>query len=162
MLAILAAGLGCMMAVSRPAAADPQASQLSGRWVRYVADPKRPCRDASCRLTYDLVPCGEGWCGIEVKDDQQCGRVALRLNAGAATQSGVEFSGRYERTEGTQSYTVKASLRQPPNERALLTLLGSTDGDFQPFRRTYPLHMVLVREGEPVCRAQPKVSWAVR
>jgi hypothetical protein len=158
MLAILAAALGCMMAAVGPASADPQALQLSGRWIRYVSDPKHVCRDASCRLTYDLVRCGDGWCGVEVKDDKQCGRVALRLDAGASTQFGVEFAGRYEKAEGTQPYAVKASLRQPPNERALLTLLGNTDGDFQPLRRTYPLHMVLVREGDAVCAAPPKVS----
>jgi hypothetical protein len=162
MLAIVAAALGCIMAVSRPAAADPEASQLAGRWNSAIGDPKHACSGTGCRLTYDLVPCGESWCGIEVKNDQQCGRVALRLDAGAPSQFGVEYSGRYEGAVGTQAYAVKANLRQPPNERALLTLLGSTDGDFQPFRRTYPLHMVLVREGEPVCRAQPKVSWAVR
>jgi hypothetical protein len=158
MLAILAAALGCMMAAARPAAADLQASDLSGRWSRYVSDPKHVCRDASCRLTYDLVRCGEGWCGIEVKDGKECGHIAMRLDAGTPTQFGVEFSGRYEKAEGTQPYAVKADLHQPPNERALLTLLGKTGGDFQPFRRTFPLHMVLARDGDAVCRAQPKVS----
>lgn len=158
MLAILTVALGCMMAAVGPASADPQASQLSGRWIRYVPDPKYVCRDASCRVTYDLVRCGDGWCGVEVKDDKQCGRVALQLDAGASTQFGAEFSGRFVKAEGTQPYAVKANLRQPANERALLTLLGNTDGDFQPLRRTYPLHMVLVREGDAVCPAQPKVS----
>lgn len=158
MLTMLGTAFGCIMAAIGPASADPQASQLSGRWTRYIPDPKHACRDASCRITYDLVRCGDGWCGVEVKDDKQCGRIALRLDAGASTQYGVEFSGRYEKAEGTQPYVVKASLRQPANERALLTLLGNTDGDFQPLRRTYPLHMVLVREGDAVCPAQPKVS----
>jgi hypothetical protein len=149
-----------MMAAARPAAADLQASDLSGRWSRYVADPKHLCRDANCRLTYDLVRCGDGWCGIEVKDGKECGRIAMRLDAGTSTQFGMEFSGRYEKAEGTQPYAVKANLRRQPDEqRALLSVLGNTDGDFQPLRRTYPLHMVLVRDGDAVCRAQPKVSW---
>jgi hypothetical protein len=82
----------------------------------------------------------------------------MHLGAGTPTQFGVEFSGRYEKAEGTQPYAVKANLRQQPNERFLLSVLGNTDGDFQPLRRTYPLHMVLVRDGDAVCRAQPKVS----
>src|SRR5438105_4033838 len=89
-LAIVIAALGGMMAVAGPTAAELQASNLSGRWTQVVADSKRPCTGASCRLTYDLVRCGEGWCGIEVKDGKECGRTALRLTAGPVYPSGVE------------------------------------------------------------------------
>lgn len=163
MLASLVAALGCIMAAGSLAAADIQASDLSGRWSRYVADPRHACRDASCRVSYDLVRCGDGWCGIEVKDGKECGRIALRLDAGTQKQGGVEFSGRYERAEEMQPYTVRANLfvstqRQPPNEQVLLSVLGNTDGNMQPWRRTFPLHVVLARSGEAVCRGQPKVS----
>ncbi len=149
------------MASARLAAADAQASPLSGRWIRY--HPEHACRDASCRLAYDFVRCGDGWCGVEVKEDKTCGRIAFRLDAGMPTQFGVAFSGRYERAEGTQPYLVKASLRddtQPrqADERRLLSILGNTEGDFQPMRRTYPLHMVLVRDGDAACPVQSKVS----
>ena len=61
------------MAGTNPAAAELAASQLSGRWS---VDPRHRCHDASCQLAYDLVPCGDGWCGIEVRDGKACGRIA--------------------------------------------------------------------------------------
>jgi hypothetical protein len=111
------------------------------------------------------VRCAEGWCGIEVKDNKECGRIAFHFDAGTPKEWGVEFSGRYEKAEGTEPYVVKADLsvhpkQQPPNEQLVLSVLGSTDGDFQPWRRTYPLHMVLVRDGDAVCRTQQKLSSA--
>lgn len=163
MLAILAATLGYIMAGANPAAAELAASQLSGRWSTHVSEFRYRCRDASCQLSYDLVPCGDGWCGIEVTDGKACGRIAFRLDAGAPKQFGVEFSGHYERAEGTQPYVVRANLyvdpqRRSPNEQLLLSVFGNTDGNFQPFRRSYPLHMVLARDGDAKCRAQPKIS----
>lgn len=163
MTATLAAALGCIMAMARPAAADPQASNLSGRWSQAVAGSKPSCTGAGCRLTYDLVRCGDGWCGIEVKDGKDCGRTAMRLDAGAAHAQGVEFSGRYEKVQGTEPYTVSATLSlssQPnlPEPQLRLSVRGSTGGALEPFRRVFPLHMVLMREGEPACRADPRLS----
>ena len=151
------------MAVAGSANAEIQASNLSGRWTQRVSDAGRPCPGAGCRLTYDLVPCGDGWCGIEVKGGKECGRVALRLTAGPAHPSGVEFSGRYERSEGAEPYVVKANLystsrQQPPKDQLTLSIHGNTGGTFEAYRRTFPLNMVLVREGEPACRADPKLS----
>lgn len=117
-LAALAAAFGCLMAAASPASAEVRPSDLAGRWVTYVADPKVPCTHPACRLAYDLVPCGEGWCGIEVKEDKSCGRTAMRLDAGAPAQSGVTFSGRYERAESTQPYTVRAHLYPTPRPAA--------------------------------------------
>lgn len=150
------------MAGTNPAAAELAASQLSGRWS---VDPRHRCHDASCQLGYDLVPCGDGWCGIEVTDGKVCGRVAFRLDAGAPKQFGVEFSGRYEKAQGTQPYVVSANLyadpqQQSPNEQLLLSVSGSPDDNFRPFRRGFPpLYMVLARDGDAKCQAQPKVSW---
>ena len=150
------------MAAAAPAFADVMPSDLAGRWVTYVADPKVPCTHPSCRLAYDLVPCGENWCGIEVKEDKSCGRTAMRLDAGAPTQHGVTFSGRYERAESTQPYMVRAQLYPTPRPatpgQLFLHVQGTTDGNFQPFRRTYPLQMLLSRAGDALCPAQPKVS----
>ena len=162
-LAILIAALGCIMAVAGPAAAELQASNLSGRWTQVVAGSKRPCTGAGCRLTYDLVRCGDGWCGIEVKDGKECGRTALRLTAGPANPSGIEFFGRYERSEGAEPYVVHANLhltsqQHLPKEQLSLSIRGNTGGTFEAFRRTFPLYMVLMREGEPACRADPKLS----
>jgi hypothetical protein len=150
------------MAAAAPTFADVTPSDLAGRWVTYVADAKVPCTHPSCRLAYDLVPCGEGWCGIEVKEDKSCGRTAMRLDAGAPTQHGVTFSGRYERTDATQPYVVKALLYPPPRPKTpgdlFLHVQGSTDGQFPLARRFFPLQMMLSRAGDALCRAQPKVS----
>jgi hypothetical protein len=35
---------------------------------------------------------------------------------------------------------------------------GNTDGDFQPFRRTYPMQMTLARAGDAVCRTEERIS----
>jgi hypothetical protein len=165
---MLAAVAGCIMtAAVGPAAAETEivASQLAGRWVNAAGFVGQECTGPRCRISYDLMPCGEGWCGIEVTDGKTCGRVAFRLNAGEGGNSptyGVEFAGSYERAEGTQPYVVRANLfASPAPGLALpplrLSVRGSTDGDFQLFRRTYPLHMVLTRDGDAAC-APPKVS----
>jgi hypothetical protein len=146
-----------------PATAELQASSLSGRWTQVVDESKRACAGGSCRLTYDLVPCGDGWCGIEVKNGKDCGRTAWRLDAGAPHADGVEFFGRFERAEGAMPYAVNATLRsvpQPdrPDPTLRLSARGNTGGSLEPFRRVFPFYMLLVREGEAVCRADPKLS----
>ena len=40
----------------------------------------------ACRLAYDLVRCGDGWCGIEVKDGKECGRTAMDFFTTTASQ----------------------------------------------------------------------------
>jgi len=162
MQASLAAAFGCAMAAAQPAFAELKASDLAGRWVNTLADAKEACGEAACERAYDLVPCGNGWCGIEVKDDKTCGRTALRLNAGVAAKLGLTFWGSYEQAEGTQPYTIKATLymaaRPAAPGRLDLFVQGSTDGTFQPFRRTYPMQMLLTRAGDAACRGEPKLS----
>jgi hypothetical protein len=141
------------------------AANLAGRWVIATGFGSKQCTEPSCRPMYDLVPCSGGWCGIEVKDGTTCGRTAFRLDGGTPDNSaryGIEFAGSYERAEGTQPYVVRANLyptpaAQLPAPPLRLSVRGNTGGDFQPFRRTFPLHMVLSREGDALC-AQPKTS----
>ena len=162
MRASLAGALVCLMAATYPVSAELGPSDLAGRWVSSKAGTKEACGDAGCQLAYDLVPCGTGWCGIEVKDGKACGRTALRLDAGASAQVGIDFSGSFERVAATQPYIVKARLYAQPRGatpvRLMLFVQGSTDGNFQPFRRTYPMQMLLTRSGDAVCRGEPKVS----
>jgi hypothetical protein len=150
-----------MMAAAIAAPPDLKPSDVSGRWSRAISSAKQPCNDVSCRVAYDIVRCGEGWCGVEVEDAKECGRVAIRLDAGAVRPPGVEFVGRYEKAEGSEPYTIKANLHSSDPQRVgqiILTMMGNTGGEFQPWRRTFPLHMVLVRNGEAICRAEPKMS----
>lgn len=155
------------MSAASPAAAESEitAAHLAGRWVVAPGLAGKACTEPGCRAAYDLVPCGDGWCGIEVKDGATCGRTAFRLTAitpSTSARYGVEFAGSFERAEGTQPYVVRANLfanatPQQPAPPMRLSVRGNTGGDFQPFRRTYPLHMVLSRDGDALC-AQPKVS----
>src|SRR5262245_4341532 len=152
MLASLAGAFVGLMAGLGPASARPEASDLGGRWVSANADAKEACGEAGCQLVYDLVPCGKGWCGIEVKDDKTCGRTALRLDAGASTQFGMTFMGSFERAAATQPYTVRAQFYAEPRSatpgQLMLFVQGSTDGSFQPFRRTYPMQMLMTRASD--------------
>ena len=159
-LATVLATVGCMMAAALAAPPDLRASDVSGRWSPATSNAKQPCNEVSCQVAYDIVRCGEGWCGVEVKDGKECGRVAIRLDAGAVHPPGVEFAGRYEKAQGSEPYTIKANLRSGDQRggQVTLSMLGNTGGDFQPWRRTFPLHMVLVRNGEATCRADPKMS----
>ncbi len=155
--------LVCIMAVACPAAAEIAASELAGRWSSIPRFGEKDCNGTACLLTYDLAPCGASWCGVEVKADNSCGRVAFQLNPGTANHSQVEFRGSYQRSEGTEPYKVRASLyprpaHESPARQLMLSVVGSTDGAFQLFRRSYPLHMLLSRAGDAACRAQPKVS----
>jgi hypothetical protein len=143
--------------------AEVAPSELTGRWSLVPRLGASDCDGAPCRPAYDLAPCGDVWCGVEVKDDQSCGRVAFRLNPGTAKQSLAEFLGSYQRSEGTAAYKVRATLhyrsdKESAARQLMLSVFGSTDGDFQPFRRSYPLQMLLSRSGDALCRAQPKVS----
>jgi hypothetical protein len=141
------------------------ASNLAGRWVVASGFGSKQCSEPGCRPTYDLAPCGDGWCGIEVKEGKTCGRTAFRLDAGTpgnSAQYGIEFAGSYDRAEGTQPYVIRANLYaspapQLPVPQFRLSVRGNTGGDFQPFRRTFPLYMVLSREGDALC-TQPKTS----
>jgi hypothetical protein len=150
------------MAAAYPVSAELRPSDLAGRWVSFIVDAKKACGDAGCQLAYDVVPCATGWCGIEVKADKTCGRTALRLDAGASAQVGIDFSGSFAEAAATQPYIVKAHLYAQPRGvtpvRLMLFVQGSTDSNFQPFRRTYPMQMLLTRSGDAICRGETKVS----
>jgi hypothetical protein len=159
----LVAAFGCIMAAAPLSATELLASNLSGRWTQMVADSKHPCANAGCRLAYDFVRCGDAWCGIEVKDGKDCGRTALHLDPSSVNPFAVEFFGRYEKAEGMQPYAVAAYLhlnsqQNLPKDQLLLSVRGNTGGTFEAFRRTFPLNMVLLREGEPQCQLGPKLS----
>lgn len=159
----LAGAFACLMAAALPASAEPEDSDIAGRWITTGAEAEETCGYAGCELTYDVAPCGNGWCGIEVKADNTCGRTALRLDAGASTQYGITFLGSYERAPATQPYNIRARLIAQPRATAqgrlmLLHVQGTTEGKFEPFQRFYPTKMVMTRAGDAVCRPETKTS----
>jgi hypothetical protein len=156
MLASLAVALGCMMAAAL-AGAEPCPSDLAGRWVVADSGPEHKAVCPDCLYVIDISPCGNGWCGIKVKNDKSCDRTVLQLDAGAPTEHGLTFSGRYALSERAQPYIVKARLYVGSRPgRPQLLVYGSTDGGF--FARNYPLQIPLVRDGDAVCRAEAKTS----
>jgi uncharacterized protein (DUF2147 family) len=146
-----AASLGAFC-VAGAAIADPakiSATDVEGRWVfkKY-------------KLTVDVSRCGAGWCGVEVTDrasGAECGRTALRFDAGEEAGQYVSFRGRLERAANSQSYAILANLQR--RDGALtLSMHGHTGDDLNPFRRTFDFNDVVARAGGGVCRPDPKLS----
>ena len=122
---------------------------IAGRWILANAEGKPE--------TIDMAPCGEKWCGIEVDASGKCGRVVFRLTAGAPDKQGAQFIGQYSAAEGTEPYAIGASLWEREG-KVTMSASGHTGGLFQPYRRSYPLRMMLSREGDATCKADAKVS----
>lgn len=155
MAASLALAAGCF--VTNGAAQEDPASP-AGRWVQET--PR--CQDADCPATYDFVPCGDGWCGIEVKGGKDCGRIAFRLSPDPHPGR-PSFVGQFERSPGTEVYSVFASVRAPSHldpqpAPSRLVVYGGTGGRLETFRRSWPLNMVMTRQGAARCKGEAKTS----
>lgn len=157
MMATLVSAFGLVIALAFPAFAEPQASDLSGRWSQEQPPSNHPCKGPFCHVAYDLVPCGNGWCGIEVKNGGDCGRVVFRVNAGAVKGAGMEFTGQFEKAGGVPPNDVRIFLQDAPDSRRRI-VFRSDPGVMETIRRTFSLNMVLVREGEPVCKADAPIG----
>lgn len=123
---------------------------IVGRWIAVNGDDKE--------RAIDIGRCGQLWCGVEVDKDGKCGRVALHLILANGEKGGdVQFTGQYSAVDGTEPYVIGATVMQ---EKQGLTLYayGHTGGQFLAFRRSYPFHMMLSREGDAVCKTEEKVS----
>lgn len=142
----------CVAGMATATAMEP--AEIAGRWV----SDKEWAQD-NYRMTLDISRCGTSWCGVEVKNDTTCGRTVLRLDQGTPheVESFAEFAGRIEVAPGTQPYVVRASIAR--RDTGLQMHLSGHSGDkFEPWRRNYPYRQLMVRAGDAVCRADPKVS----
>ena len=140
----------CVAAVAS-ALEPPTADDIAGRWQ---SDRQL------VHLTLDVSRCGSGWCGVEVKPDQTCGHLALRLAEGQRREhdrSAIEFRGRFEFIPGAQAYIVRATIHQDQRGPHLM-IVGSTDDDVGFLRRRYPFQQLMARTGDAQCRADPKTS----
>ena len=150
---ILAALVGCIMAGAAWAIVKPE--DIAGRWALRGSN----CAIGACKALYDLSPCGEGWCGVEVEEGGKCGQTSIHLVAEKKPDpEQAVFSGQFRPAKGADPYVVEARIGISDSGARVLRILGHTGGQFQPFRRTYPLAMNLERIAGAECHGEPKTS----
>jgi hypothetical protein len=150
------------MAAASPASAQPlQPADLNGRWVMVSAEGD-PCPSIACLyLSYDFVPCGTGWCGIEVRDpDDTCGSTEMRLEAAEVTKSGVTFRGRFVLSLEENKVLAILQLSTQPKlvgqpQVVMQEHTDEPDGLLGMFKRGYPPQVYFVRAGDAKCQAEP-------
>jgi hypothetical protein len=132
--------------VGAAAHAEPLAvTQVEGRWVNVRHD-----------LSLDISRCGEGWCGVEVRDGV-CAKTALRITARRAPQEAAWFEGRLALADRGEPYLVSATLYV--HEGVIrLQLLGNPGDKLELLRRWYPLNELMARSGPPLCKPDATVS----
>ncbi len=158
---------------------------LAGRWSgpRYshnlIAVDAVTCGDKRCELTYDIVACPEGWCGIAVTDATPCGAVGLKLSTEHPKNRPNAFMGKLELAKGSAPYTVEAwhhsgaasdspasipaSAGRPDavaeaDAKATLNFVGDTGPELLLMRRSFPFHAELARIGDAQCTLEKATS----
>lgn len=152
----LALSVGCIMAVSATAEDNVKPEAIAGRWLEAPAGGECPPEVCKTR-TFDIVKCGDSWCGIEVGEGGKCGRLTIRLTATQDPKDMRPFVGTYSAVDGTEPYVVGASFLIAKSERQLI-VYGHTGSVFRPFQRSYPLEINLSRVGDAQCKADPRTS----
>jgi hypothetical protein len=115
-------------------------------------------------LTYDIVACGDAWCGIAVTDEATCGAVALKLARDPKSGRGNAFRGKLELAKGSAPYVVEAWYSAPDtktgegSEKAHLNFVGDTGGELLMMRRSFPFQAEIARVGEPTCTMEKSTS----
>ena len=144
-------------------AAEAKPIVLAGRWSgQYYGygrqgEDRAHCGSNGCVLTYDIVACKDGWCGIAVNADKRCGSIGVRLAAGAKSEGGIEFNGKLELAKGSAPYSVKAWYRSEDSS-ASLHFLGDTGPELRLMRRSFPFEANLARSGEAICTFEKATS----
>jgi hypothetical protein len=144
-------------------ALDLNPVSLAGRWSGSYYGYARggegqDCSEADCKLTYDIVACKEGWCGIAVKSGSSCGAVALHLTAEPKTGDHM-MRGSLEIAKGAAPYAV-AAWRNVDKDTGVIDLhfIGNTGAELLLFRRSYPFEASLTRSGDAVCTLDKTTS----
>jgi hypothetical protein len=145
------------MAGAAMAVVSGKPEDIVGRWK--ITNNRACNRGTVCKPLFDIMACGEGWCGVEVEDGGKCGRTSLRLVVEKTPEkTELELSGQYIAAEGAEPYVVRAYVRKSGDGSINLVIIGHTGGQFQAFRRSFPVHMAFERVGEPTCRGEAKTS----
>lgn len=145
--------------VPMPAGAvQPQRSQATWEVVSLDALPGRWVARPSGG-TFDIVRCGEGWCGIRVKDDMACGDVALRLRAITAQPQFQRLQGTFDRRAGGDTHAVHGNFyRHVASGVLTISMVGSPGTELQLWRRTFPYSGTWARISDATCTTQDKLS----
>lgn len=158
--------------VSWAGPADTTKADLSGRWsgapfgYGVAIAPKDDCGKKPCNVTYDIVACDTGWCGIQVTDGATCGPIAMRLADTQKPNQPPSFEGKLELAKGSAPFVIRAWLdsRLPIADGGegarptRLSMIGDTGSELLMLRRSYPLHANLNRIGEAVCTLEKATS----
>jgi hypothetical protein len=163
--AIIAVGFGGSAAAEDNATkvAPAAAVSLAGRWTGHYygygrAGEERGCGDEGCGLTYDIVACKQGWCGIAVKNDKSCGAIGVHLAADAKDGENV-FKGKLELAKGAAPYAVEAWISPDKDSKVVqMHFLGDTGPELLMFRRSYPFEANLARIGDATCTLDKATS----
>ena len=155
-------------------ARDAGPINLAGRWTGphygYArVGPKAaresaggPCGDKPCTLTYDIVKCDGGWCGIAVSDAMPCGAIGLRLSGDAAPNRPNAFTGKLELAKGAAPYVIEAWYGAPEEGAAdampRLSLIGDTGTELLMMRRSFPFQAELNRIADAQCTLEKATS----
>lgn len=144
---------------------------LAGRWTgrHYGFASKRILKGeeaapARSTLTYDIVACGDDWCGIRVTDETPCGAVTLKMARDPKSGRGNAFNGKLELAKGSAPYVVEAWYSAPDtkagegSDKAHLNFVGDTGGELLMMRRSFPFQAEIARVGEPVCTLEKATS----
>lgn len=152
--------------------ADLSPADLSGRWTgpRHgygaLSAKAGDCGGKPCAMTYDIVRCDGGWCGIAVTDDSKCGAIGLKLTVSSEPDRPNSFDGRLELAKGSAPFVLKAWYRPgqpadaeggqgtPPN----LGMIGDTGTELLMMRRSFPFQANLSRTGDAVCTLEKATS----
>lgn len=153
----------------KPATATP--INLAGRWSghhygfasRRILTGKEPAA-ARNTLTYDIVACGDSWCGIAVTDGSTCGAVGLKMARDPKSGRGNAFSGSLEIAKGAAPYVIEAWYSAPNSksgegsDKAHLQFVGDTGGELLMMRRSFPFQAEMARVGDTVCNLEKATS----
>lgn len=145
------------------------------------------CGQLGCTITYDISACGADWCGVRVDDDGACMTAHMKLSARKGdggegiAQPVNRFQGRLELAANADAFVIEARYSAPPKAAAdaasaglaagsvsvkmpdrrsqpRLSMIGDTGPELMMFRRSFPFHAELAREGPARCSAQKPVS----
>jgi hypothetical protein len=144
---------------------------LAGRWqgphhsYNLRSPAAEDCGGKPCQLTYDIVACPQGWCGIVVTDATPCGTIGLHLKGDPDKKRRNAFMGQLELAKGSASYTVEAWYDAPGatagegSEQPRLNFVGDTGGGgMLMMRRSFPFQAELARIGDGQCTLEKATS----